>query len=38
MKPSGVTEAVLLLLQDDPAELAVEQLGPFEAVRLPGDE
>jgi len=38
MKPSGETEAVLLLLHDDPITFDVEHVGPFEGVRLPGDE
>jgi hypothetical protein len=38
MNPSEVTEAVLLLLHEDAAEFVVLQVGPLEAVRLPGAE
>ena len=38
MNPIGVTEALLLLLHEDPAVFAVLQVGPLDAIRLPGAE
>jgi hypothetical protein len=38
MNPSGVTETLLLLVQVAPALFAVVQVGPLDAVRLPGEE